>query len=224
MKHIVTFIDSSEELVINQSFDTRKEAREHIKALIKNGSFSHEDNLKINPVEIISQKTIHEHDEYGGEQAIVYVAALVNKEKRSASFIVQLTSGEYLPQMGCQISTSAGDMEFCDTEKLIFNALDVAKIAEKAAAEETEENYEFVDAGFNCAINSVDLKIRVCKNSGKATLIHENYGHNKHDYSTAFSEGETFETLALAEEFLDQYKTDEYSDFSGLSAYFNENA
>jgi hypothetical protein len=77
-----------------------------------------------------------EYDEEG-EYATITIKGRINGIEFTADFHVQLTGGDYLPQMGCWMFTDAGDMEFSDEEWILYKAFagSIGRLAEKAYQE-----------------------------------------------------------------------------------------
>lgn len=230
-KFLLAEINSKKNADVFGSFETPELAEKERQSCLKTGRFNVE-LLKIYRCKLIATSVDYtcDDDEDGvAESAEVTTQVEIScldddsfNEDDEIVFTVQLSSGEYLPQMGCWLTTNGEDLELSAIETLVFEAFGdkVTRLAEKAARNYMSETFTFHDAGFNCAINNVSLKIRVNNEDGTARLITEDGNHNAaNSYSVSYEEHEEFDSLEDANGFLAQFRTDEHHDFSGLNAY-----
>jgi hypothetical protein len=154
----------------------------------------------------------------------VLIDAEINGHSDNAVFTVQMSEkGEYEIQNGCWITTTGEDMEFSKNEQLMFDAYDVIGEAEKHVKKLINARYKMHDAGFNCAINSCNLYVREDKENSTFDIVSIDSSHNSAcDYGqgmTVHSSG--YDSLAEAMKYLNQFKTDDHHDFTGLSNAFD---
>lgn len=150
MKYIVAYEDYSDDIQLSTAFDFVEEANNYAVEQKK----KHDDNTyKVHSVEIIDVNCEFTDFDENDETVLVNVTAKIDDEYESAGFNVQMTGGEYRSDLGCWITTDAGDGEFSNKEKLIDGAMNVISVAESFAEahveeedtiEQLEENGEYV--------------------------------------------------------------------------------
>ncbi len=217
-KILLTFNDIFHKTHVVSSFDTQEQAQTE---LTVNQEKFPEVIFKLSSV-IIENATATFEEEIGG---IVEVDAVVDGVSESITFCVQLCAGRYESQNGCWITTTDGDFEFSEAELVVYEVCDVIGLAEKSAKEHDEENYQYHDTDFNCAINSSNLYACEEKTTSNVTLVLIDSSHNSVcDYGSSQEELESFESLEAAMDHLKQFRTEDYQDWHGLSAYINSHS
>lgn len=90
----------------------------------------------------------------------VVIEAEVDGDASEVTFNVQTIDGICMSQMGCWITTGAGDGEFTLIERVIFEATNVCEIAENWYLETIKTNFVYHDCGFNASINGQSVCIK----------------------------------------------------------------
>ena len=190
------------------SFETEEEATDYITSS-KYGEYYTKHCVIPHSVEF----AIGEFGE--GDDIDVTIDAEIDGELNQVAFNVQTVNGLHMSQMGCWVTTGGGDCEFSLTEKMIFEALNVVDIAENWFAETIKAGWKYHDAGFNASFNSQSVVIK--EKDGEFIVAVVNDDFNTNDYNVPEMLGQTFDSLEEAQEYLDQFKTDDYYDIQGVA-------
>ncbi|MGP5057628.1 hypothetical protein ACTXIV_02735 [Psychrobacter celer] len=147
-----------------------------------------------------------------------HLVVRINGEVERSEFYVQLNDGFYMPHTGCWITTSGGDGEFSNIEKVINEYVGVGDLTESYARSVIKNRFKYHDAGFNASIDYQSLCIREDTKDNLFALVVINDGFNVNDYAKQISAVHgCYDTLEEAQAFCDEYKTGGYHDFDGVA-------
>lgn len=145
-----------------------------------------------------------------------HIVVKIDGKVENSEFYVQLNNGFYMPQMGCWITTSGGDGEFNNVEKVINECYQVSDLTESHARSVINNRFKYHNAGFNCSISNCSVYIREDTEDNVFAVVAVDDCFNVNDYARKSSAAYgLYETLEEAQEFCDKYKTGEYNDFGG---------
>ena len=132
---------------------------------------------------------------------------------------VQLTDARYKTSLGCLLFKNDEEhaidytVDNADEEEELAEL--IIKAAERFAQKHDAESFDYIDAGFNCTINSTRIIIKVDLGSGAASVFSDNIGPAQ-DYERELSLIANFNDKKSAQEFCDSFKIDQHENASGL--------
>ena len=108
--------------------------------------------------------------------------------------------------------------EFTVDEQVMMAHYEVVEEAEKHVKDVLKACYKFHDSEFNCAINSHILNIREDTRDCTFKFVEINISHGATDYGEGMTIYDTtYHSLADAEKWVNQFRTNDHQDFTGLS-------
>ena len=148
----------------------------------------------------------------------VKVIAL-DSENMEEIFFVQITGNEYRPDLGCWITTETSNGNIDPDDFPEFDIDEIIDAAEKHATTNFNDEFEEKEIGFNCEINNQSVYMRIKKITGEVELVIRDDGYIGSYQLRYIETGMRFCSTVEAEEYADQFRTDDYQDCSGLSSF-----
>jgi hypothetical protein len=151
-----------------------------------------------------------EYDEHGFLPACIeFTVEEEGCKTRSGS--IQLIDCLFKTQIGCEFYT---DWEFTDEEET-----DVINECEDFAIDFLNQ-YKYKKTLFNCAI--ADVTADIYYNSREVFLVAVENGLSEHAYRKKYNVIKRFDSLEECETYLQNFYTDEFHDFTGLSRLLDD--
>ena len=147
------------------------------------------------------------------------VGVIATSGGKEVTFYVQLSECKHRPSLGCWITTDESDGDIDADDYPSFDLGLIIEAAEEFASKSQTDSYDDVQIDFHCYINSQSVKMRIDKASEQVELLIVNNGHIGDYDEHALKTGVIFDNASEAKDHADTFRTDEYQDASGLSAF-----
>lgn len=155
--------------------------------------------------------------ELGGDldaDIVVGITCDFEGDECDVEFVVQTVGGFYLPQQDCLILGANGE-NYSGVEKVLLELYDIPGLAEHWYDVEVSSKEKYHPTGFNASVNSTSIYIKEYEGEFRIAFVND-------DFSTlGYVPPETlvlsYDTLDEAMQSLDEYRTGDYHDFTGVS-------
>lgn len=156
-----------------------------------------------------------------GEPCIdAVVEVTVNDQNQQVTLTFQTCNGRFETQNGCLVLGTDGT-ELTALEDAVYAAVhdELIESVHRTADSVLDGMYAYHETGFRCQLNNCDLLLRERIQQGDVELVlYDNSYNSVCDYGQAIVKLKSFHALDSARQWLDQYRTSDYHDFSGMQA------